>query len=115
VSDISGIASVTGAGVSIPTDVRQAGKEGEQLYRVALGFERTLVEQLTKSMSKDMVGMDSGSGDDAGDGDGEHSGASAATSAYTDMLPGQLADSVTSAGGLGLAHDLWLSMRSAQS
>jgi Rod binding domain-containing protein len=112
VSDISGIASVTGAGVAIPADVRTAGKEGEQLYRVALGFERTLMEQLTKSMSKDMVGMDSDSDSDSSDGEG--SGASAATSAYTDMLPGTLADSVTSAGGLGLAHDLWLSMRSAQ-
>jgi Rod binding domain-containing protein len=111
VSDISGISSVTGAGVAIPADVRTAGKDSEQLYRVALGFERTLTEQLTKSMSKDMVGMDAGSDDDSGDG----SGGSAATSAYTDMLPGTLADSVTSAGGLGLAHDLWLSMRSAQS
>ena len=111
-SDISGISSVTGAGVAIPADVRTAGKDSEQLYRVALGFERTLTEQLTKSMSKDMVGMDAGSDDD---GSGEESGGSAATSAYTDMLPGTLADSVTSAGGLGLAHDLWLSMRSAQS
>jgi Rod binding domain-containing protein len=111
VSDISGISSVTGAGVAIPADVRTAGKDSEQLYRVALGFERTLTEQLTKSMSKDMVGMDASSDDDSGDG----SGGSAATSAYTDMLPGTLADSVTSAGGLGLAHDLWLSMRSAQS
>ena len=111
-SDISGIASVTGPGAAIPTDVRKAGKDAEQLYRVALGFERTLVEQLTKSMSKDMVGMDSG--DESGDGS-EGSGASAATSAYSDMLPGTLADSVTSSGGLGLAHDLWLSMRSAQS
>ena len=108
-SDISGISSLSGAGVSIPADVRKAGKDAEQTYRVALGFERTLLEQLTKSMSKDMVGMDSG--DDSGDGEG--SGGSAATSAYTDMLPGTLADSVTSAGGLGLAHDLWLSMRSA--
>jgi len=48
----------------------------------------------------------------AGAGDGD-SGASAATSAYNDMLPGTLADAVTSAGGLGLAHDLWLKMRSA--
>jgi Rod binding domain-containing protein len=111
VSDISGISSVTGAGAAIPADVRTAGKDSEQLYRVALGFERTLLEQLTKSMSKDMVGMDSG--DDSGDGEG--SGGSAATSAYTDMLPGTLADSVTSAGGLGLAHDLFLSMRSVNS
>ena len=95
----------------IPADVRKAGKEAEQTYRAALGFERTLLEQLTKSMSKDMVGMDSGDSEDGSEG----SGGSAATSAYTDMLPGTLADSVTNAGGLGLAHDLWLSMRSAQS
>ena len=109
-SDISGLASVTGAGTALPADVRKAGKDSEQLYRVALGFERTLLEQLTKTMTKDMTGGDGG--DDSGDGG---SGASAATSAYTDMLPGQLADSVTNAGGVGLAHDLWLSMRSAQS
>ena len=109
-SDISGLSSVTGAGVAIPADVRKAGEDSEQLYRVALGFERTLMEQLTKSMSKDMVGMDAGDSED-----GQESGGSAATSAYTDMLPGTLADSVTNAGGLGLAHDLWLSMRSAQS
>jgi Rod binding domain-containing protein len=107
VSDISGMSSATGAGVPIPADVRKAGGDSEQLYRVALGFERTLMEQLTKSMSKDMVGMDAG--------DSEDSSVSAATSAYTDMLPGTLADSVTNAGGLGLAHDLWLSMRSTQS
>ena len=105
-SDISGLASVTGAGTALPADVRKAGKDGEDTYRAALGFERTLLEQLTKTMAKDMAG-----GDDSGDGDGG-SGASAATSAYNDMLPGTLADAVTGAGGLGLAHDLWLKMRS---
>ena len=108
-SDISGLASVTGAATPLPADVRKAGKDGEDTYRAALGFERTLLEQLTKSMSKDMAGGDGG--DDSGDGDGD-SGASAATSAYNDMLPGTLADAVTGAGGLGLAHDLWLKMRS---
>jgi Rod binding domain-containing protein len=109
---VSGLDALSSAAAVIPADVRAAGKDATQSYRVALGFERTLLEQLTKSMSKDMVGMDSDSDSDSSDGEG--SGASAATSAYTDMLPGTLADSVTSAGGLGLAHDLWLSMRSAQ-
>ena len=110
-SDISGLASVAGAGTALPADVRKAGQEGEDTYRAALGFERTLLEQLTKTMSKDMAGGDSG--DDSGDGDGDgDSGASAATSAYNEMLPGTLADAVTGAGGLGLAHDLWLKMRS---
>ena len=112
-SDISGLASVTGAGTALPADVRKAGKQGEDTYRAALGFERTLLEQLTKSMSKDMAGGEGGD-DGSGEGDGD-SGASAATSAYNDMLPGTLADAVTNAGGLGLAHDLFLSMRSATS
>ena len=107
-SDISGLASVTGAGAALPADVRKAGKDGEDTYRAALGFERTLLEQLTKTMTKDMAGGEGG--DDSGDGD---SGASAATSAYNDMLPGTLADAVTNAGGLGLAHDLYRTMRSA--
>ena len=104
-SDISNISAASGAGVPIPADVRKAGSDAEQTYRVALGFERQLLEQLTKTMSHDTTGGDTG-------GDDEDSGASAGTSAYKDMLPGTLADAVTGAGGLGLAHDLFLSMRS---
>jgi Rod binding domain-containing protein len=97
------------APIALPADVRAAGTEGEQQYRVALGFERVLVEQLTKSMAKDAMG----GGEDGGD--SQEDGGSAATSAYRDMLPGTLADAVTGAGGLGLAHDLFLSMRSVSS
>jgi Rod binding domain-containing protein len=106
VSSISGLSSVTGA-ITMPADVRNAGTDGEETYRAALGFERQMLEELTKTMSKDL------SGANADDGSGE--GGDAATSAYHDMLPGTLADALTSAGGLGLAHDLWLSMRSARS
>jgi Rod binding domain-containing protein len=91
----------------VPADVRQAGKEAEQTYRAALGFERMLTEQLTKTMSAGTSAL--GGSEDGEDGGGE----TAATSAYKDMLPGQLADAVTGAGGLGLAHDLFLKMRSA--
>jgi Rod binding domain-containing protein len=108
VSDISGLSSVTGA-IAMPADVRKAGKDGEETYRAALGFERQMLEELTKTMSKDLTGTSTD------DGSGEDSGGDAATSAYNDMLPGTLADALTSAGGLGLAHDLWLSMRSATS
>jgi Rod binding domain-containing protein len=89
----------------VPADVRAAGTQAEKTYRAALGFERMLTEQLTKTMA---AGTEAASADD-----GEEPGASAATSAYRDMLPGTLADAVTSAGGLGLAHDLYLTMRSA--
>ena len=109
-SGISGLSSVTGP-ITMPADVRQAGEDGEETYRAALGFEQQMLQELTKTMAKDLTAA--GSADDSGD--GEDSGGDAATSAYGDMLPGTLADSLTSAGGLGLAHDLWLSMRSAQS
>jgi Rod binding domain-containing protein len=109
VSDISGLSSVTGA--PLPADVRNASTQDQQSYRTALAFERTLLEQLTKTMSQDMAGGDSTDGGD----DSEDSGASAATSAYRDMLPGTLADAVTGSGGIGLAHDLFLSMRSTSS
>ena len=105
-SGLSSLSSVTGA-ITMPADVRKAGKDGEETYRAALGFERQMLEELTKTMAKDL------SGANADDGSGE--GADAATPAYGDMLPGTLADSLTSAGGLGLAHDLWLSMRDARS
>ena len=104
-SDISGLSSVTSA--PLPADVRNASTADQQSYKTALAFERTLLEQLTKTMSQDMAGGDSSDGDDS------DSGASAATSAYRDMLPGTLADAVTGSGGIGLAHDLFLSMRSA--
>jgi Rod binding domain-containing protein len=106
VSGISGLASVTGP-VTMPADVRKTGADGEETYRAALGFERQMLQELTKTMAKDLTGT--GASDDSG-GEGD-----AATSAYGDMLPGTLADALTGAGGLGLAHDLWLSMRSAQS
>ena len=91
----------------VPADVRNAGAQAQDTYKAALGFERQLLEQLTKTMAQDTFGGGDGEG-----ADGEDSGASAATSAYRDMLPGTLADAVTGAGGLGLAHDLFLSMRS---
>ena len=107
-SGLNGLSSLTGA-IAMPADVRQAGKDGEETYRAALGFERQMLQELTKTMAKDLTPTGT-SGDDGDDSSGD-----AATSAYGDMLPGTLADSLSSAGGLGLAHDLWLSMRSAQS
>jgi hypothetical protein len=49
VSGLDGI-SLSAPGL-VPADVRKAGKEAEQTYRAALGFERMLTEQLTKTMA----------------------------------------------------------------
>jgi Rod binding domain-containing protein len=84
---------------AIPASVRAEGKEAEQTYKAALGFERMLVAQLTKSMFTTAEGEDDGEGQ------------SAATGAYKEMLPGTLADAVTNAGGIGMADDLYKTMR----
>ncbi|MEA2322570.1 MAG: hypothetical protein QOD81_2420 [Solirubrobacteraceae bacterium] len=98
--DLSSVAGAT----ALPADVRAAGKDAQETYRSALAFERVLVGELTKTMSSASAGE---TGGDEGEGTGE----SAATSAYRDMLPGIMADAVTGAGGIGLAGDLYTSMR----
>jgi len=76
----------------LPADIRNGSPERKQTYAAALGFERMLVSELAKSMTK-TAQDDSESGD-------------AATSTYRDMLPGALADGILAGGGLGLARQL---------
>ena len=74
----------------LPADVRNGTKERRQQYDAALSFERQLVGELTKQLSKTAAPADEDE-------------TSAATQTYRDMLPGALADVVMSEGGLGLA------------
>ena len=46
-SGLSNLSSVTGA-ITMPADVRQAGKDGEETHRAALGFERQMLQELTR-------------------------------------------------------------------
>ncbi len=78
---------------ALPADVRNGTPQQRKSYDAALGFERMLVQQLTKSMAA----TTQSDGDDAAD---------AASSTYRSMLPDALADGITAAGGLGLARDL---------
>ncbi|HEX6458476.1 MAG TPA: rod-binding protein [Thermoleophilaceae bacterium] len=94
---------------ALPADVRNGSTADKQAYQAALGFERVLLEQLTQSMV-DTTG--SGDASDSGDGSGS---SDAVTQAYNQMLPGQLADSLTSAGGTGLADNLYRALREGQS
>jgi Rod binding domain-containing protein len=89
------------AGTALPADVRAAGPEAEQQYSTALAFERVLLGQLTKAMQATVPGED----DDA----------SAATKTYRDMLPDTMADALTAAGGIGLADDLYRSLKTGGS
>jgi Rod binding domain-containing protein len=96
---VSGLELGAISGAAIPADVRAAGQESQDAYKAALGFERMLLTQLTKTMFTTAEGTADGEAD------------SAATGAYKDMLPGTLADAVTGAGGIGLAESLYKTMR----
>lgn len=84
----------------LPADVRAATKADQDRYKSGLAFERQLVEQLTQSLADSAKG----SGDD---------GSSAATNSYKDMLPGVMADSIISSGGLGLARTIAQNLKEA--
>lgn len=87
----------------VPADVRNGSAEDKKAYRAALGFERSLLQQLTKTMS-DTTKTDSSD-------DSEEPGETAATQMYKDMLPDRLADALLSSGGIGLAEDLYRAVR----
>lgn len=76
----------------LPAEIRNGTPQQRQAYDAALGFERQLVEQLTKQLTATTGADDSQE--------------SAATKSYRDLLPGALADAVTAAGGLGLAAQI---------
>jgi Rod binding domain-containing protein len=84
----------------LPADVRAGGQKAQQLYAVAVEFERMLVDQLTTQLSQSS-GLD-GSNDGSGDGTN--------ASPYASLLPGAMTDAVTAGGGLGLADQLYRSL-----
>jgi hypothetical protein len=99
----------------LPPDVRAAGKKGEALYQAALGFEQLLTQSLTDQVSQTIQGTD---GSDAADASGDSSGDPSSQSIFPSdggqssmlgmLLPQTLSDSITRAGGLGIAHQLYL-------
>ena len=88
----------------LPADVRAGSKTDQDNYKSALAFERQLVEQLTQTMADTTKAQQSGD-------DGADDGSSAATDSYEQMLPGVMADSIMSAGGLGLARTIAQSLK----
>jgi Rod binding domain-containing protein len=71
----------------LPADVRQAPKQVQQQYQAALSFEQTLIGEMTKQLS-------------------DTAGSSMQDSPYAQLLPDALTQSLTQAGGLGLAREL---------
>ena len=100
---------------ALPADVRTGSDKDKQTYQAALGFERQLLTQLTQAMVNTTQNGDDSS-DDSGDDSNAGIGSSdAVTQAYNQMLPDQLADSLISGGGTGLAENLYRALREGQS
>ena len=94
----------------LPADVRNGTDKQKQAYAAAVGFERMLVEQLTKPLAQSALG--GGTDSESGDSDsGQDSGSTqdSGSSVYSDMISSSLADSVSQQGGLGLADSLYRS------
>ena len=77
---------------TLPADIRNGSAERRKSYEAAMGFERMLVQQLTKSLADSAKPADED--------------ADVASTTYRSMLPDTLADRVMADGGLGLARDL---------
>lgn len=99
----------------LPPDVRKAGAKGEQLYKAALGFEQLLTRELTDQLAQTMQGTDDAdsSGSSSDDGSDDPSTQSifsmgGSSPVVSQMLPQALSDGITQAGGLGIAHQLYL-------
>jgi hypothetical protein len=102
----------------LPPDVRAAGAKGEQLYKAALGFEQLLTQSLTDQLAQTMQGTDGTDATDGSDSSGDGSQDPSAQSIFSTgdssssmlgmLLPQTLSDSITQAGGLGVAHQLYL-------
>lgn len=86
----------------IPAAVRNAGPASVKTYQTALSFEGMLDEQLAQALTQTLQGSDSS---DSSDADG--SSPDAATSLTLQLLPQSLSQGLVSAGGIGLAGQLY--------
>jgi Rod binding domain-containing protein len=93
---------------SEPAAVRNGSPAAQQAYDEALSFETVLVNQLCKQLVASS-GL-TGDGTDGGSGGSSGSATDPAVSDFTSLLPGALASSIMSDGGLGLAAQLYPSL-----
>jgi Rod binding domain-containing protein len=86
----------------LPAEVRNGSKETKEAYAAAVGFERMLVKQLTKSLTDTAALGGTSASDD---------GQSGSPAAYKEMIADGIADAITNAGGIGLAEQLYKQTR----
>jgi len=82
-----------------PADVRNGSTAVQKAYGEALSFESVLVNQLCQQLvdTTGLTGSDGSTGSDDSD---------PSSSDFASMLPGALASSIMSSGGIGLADQL---------
>ena len=88
--------------LQMPSEVRKAGKGAQETYRAAVGFETLLVKQLTETLTKSSAFG------------GSEDGEGGAPAAYKDMLSDNMAGAIARAGGIGIADDLYKTIRQGQ-
>lgn len=82
---------------ALPQAVREGDAEDRRLYRAALGFERLLLNELLEGMTASAQAPDEET--------------DAAGEAYRSLVPQTLADALVARGGVGLAPELWRTLR----
>lgn len=77
---------------ALPPEVREGRSEDKKAYRAALGFEQVLLTELLREVE----GLAAPEGTPA---------------AYGDLVPQTVADALVAGGGIGLARELYPSIR----
>jgi|tagenome__1003787_1003787.scaffolds.fasta_scaffold19067802_2 hypothetical protein len=95
----------------LPADVRSGSESDKQHYKAALGFEQMLVGQLVQTMA----GSDGSAG--ASPDDDDSAALDTANPLASGPMAGQMQDALTSAlmsaGGLGLAGQIYKGMQAS--
>jgi Rod binding domain-containing protein len=94
----------------LPADVRKDGAKGRELYQAALGFEQVLERQLAQALVSTSDSSDASSDDSDTDDTG-----GGVSDMYKQMLPDALSQGMAANGGLGLAPELYKSLKETSS
>jgi Rod binding domain-containing protein len=87
----------------LPADVRSGSASDKQHYKAALGFEQMLVGQLVQTMA----------GSDASSGDEDDTTNPMASGPMASQMQDALTSALMSAGGLGLAGQIYKGMQAS--
>lgn len=108
ISDISSLGQLPAVDPSaLPAEIRDGSAEDRKLYTVALGFERVLLEKLAGALAESTGGP----GGDDGGGEEEDGFGAGALDTMRQQLPSTFAAGLVDSGGIGLAKQLYDSMR----